>query len=301
MNPRRLAVAFALAAFLATPDLDARDPIADSIAGIYSDGGSSIPYRLYRPAGYDVADSSHPLIVFLHGSGERGSNNPSQVTNHIGNLINATESGAFGAYLLAPQAPSNGWWSNTGNLNDTTPLRLTLQLIDQFAADNNVDRSRIYITGISMGGFGVFDAIESRPDLFALGVSLSGGGRVTAGEIYATVPIWAFHGSADGNVPASWSRDAIAAAINAGGLEQRYTEIAGGGHSGWSTIYDPRNRYLADIDFTGEYRADYPAGGFQSIYTWMFAQTNAVPEPHMFALLGLAGIAVLLHRMRRAH
>ena len=121
----------------------ARDPIQGSEALTYSDGASSINYRLYRPAGWDAPDADFPVVLFLHGAGERGSNNTSQVTSHIQGLIDATESGEFAAYLIAPQVPTGQQWTDvpfaTGSYSNPTlnapaisnPLRLTLDLVER--------------------------------------------------------------------------------------------------------------------------------------------------------------------------
>ena len=283
----------------------ARDPLTGSTAAIYTDGADSLPYRMYQPIGYDTPGSSFPLVIFLHGNGERGTNNTSQVTSHIQGLIDRTESGSTAAYLLAPQAPSGGQnlqWTNisypTGSYANptlnapaiTTPLRLALDLVEQFIATHNVDRSRIYITGLSMGGYGTWDAVARRPNLFAAAAPLSGGGNVSMASTYAGVPIWAFHGAIDATVPVSGSRNTITAIQNAGGTEERYTELAGQGHNIWAPIYNGSiNAY--DTNYTGTYATE----GSGDVYTWMFAQS--VPEPASCALLGFG--ALTLTRRRR--
>jgi predicted peptidase len=301
----RLAFAFLLLA-AATPPVSARDPIAGSIADTYVDGTDSLPYRLFRPAGFDAPGSSFPLVIFLHGNGERGTNNTSQVASHIQGLIDRTESGSTAAYLLAPQAPAGGQnlqWTNiayaTGSYSNptlnsppiTTPLRLALNLIDQFVATHNVDPSRIYITGLSMGGYGTWDAVARRPDLFAAAVPLSGGGNISAASDYADVPIWAFHGAVDTTVPPSGSRNTIAAIQNAGGTEERYTELAGQGHNIWAPVYNG-NTYTYDTNYTGTYATD----GSGDMYTWMFSQS--VPEPGTASILALSAVGLISRRRR---
>ncbi len=285
----------------------ARDALTGSTAATFTEGPDSIPYRLYSPTGATVPGTSFPLILFLHGNGERGTNNTSQVTSHIQGLIDATVTGPYAAYVLAPQAPSGGQstqWTNisypTGSYSNptlssptiTTPLKLALDLVEQFAATHNVDRSRIYITGLSMGGYGTWDAIARRPDLFAAAAPLSGGGNTALAETYADIPIWAFHGSVDGTVPPSGSRNTITAIQNAGGTEERYTEIAGGGHGPWAPIYNG-DTYSYDTNYTGTYGAD----GTGSLYSWMFAQS--IPEPTSGFLLGLAAAGCAGLRRRR--
>ncbi len=301
---RMFAAALALAA--ASMAL-ARDPLAPGTGATFSEGANSIPYRLYKPDGFDALGSKFPLVIFLHGDGERGTNNTSQVSSHIQGLIDATQNGSFAAYLLAPQAPTGGQtfqWTNisypTGSYSNPTltspditmPLHLTLDLVDQFIAQNNVDPTRVYITGLSMGGYGTYDAIARRPDLFAAAAPMSGGGNLGAVDAYKNIPIWDFHGGADPTVPVTGSRNTITAIQNAGGTLERYTELAGQGHVIWAPIYNGgTNAY--DTNYTGTYATD----GSGTLYSWMFAQQKAVPEPGSAVLL-VAG-AVMAARVRR--
>ncbi|RYD73717.1 MAG: hypothetical protein EOP84_21090, partial [Verrucomicrobiaceae bacterium] len=266
-----------LAALVATSAYG-RDPLTGSEALTFTDGSSSLQYRLYRPAGWDAPGANFPVVLFLHGAGERGSNNTSHVSSHIQGLIDATASGEFAAYLIAPQVPSGQQWTDvsfgTGSYSNpalnspiiSNPLRLTLGLMDQFVAGAGVDESRVYITGLSMGGYGTFDAIARRPDLFAAALPLSGGGNLSFAETYSDIPLWAFHGAVDPTVPASGSRNTINAIESAGGTQERYTELADKGHVIWSPIYDG-GAYTYDTNYTGTYATE----GSGNVYSWMFA------------------------------
>jgi predicted peptidase len=283
----------------------ARDPITGSQGLTFTGSTGTLPYRLYSPTTAEPSATT-PVILFLHGAGERGTNNTSQVSGHIQGLIDATESGAFSAYLIAPQCPTNDQWTNvafgTGSYNNptlstpavTNPLRLALELIDQFIANNsNVDPSRIYITGLSMGGYGTFDAVARRPGLFAAAVPMSGGGNLSFASTYKNIPLWAFHGAVDSVVPASGSRNTISAIENAGGTLERYTELVGQNHVIWGPIYN-NGTYQYDTNYTttGGYVPD--ASG--SIYPWLFAQQ--IPEPSAAVFLS-TGAALLGFRCRR--
>lgn len=283
----------------------ARDPISGSIAGTYSEGGDSLLYREYDPTGASTSESSFPLILFLHGAGERGSNNTSQVTSHIQGLIDHTESGPTAAYLLAPQCPAGLQWTNisfgTGSYSNptlkspdiSTPLRLVLNLVQEFAATHNVDMNRIYITGLSMGGYGTLDAIARLPDFFAAAAPLSGGGNLAMADVYSSIPIWAFHGSADPTVPVGGSRNTITAIENIGGTDARYTELAGQGHVIWSPIYNGGS-YGYDSNYTGSYAVD----GTDNLYSWMFDQKlAAVPEPSAAGLIWIGIFAIGIRQM----
>lgn len=263
----------------AAPDL------SKSITGTVSDGTNSMPYRLFRPAGHDTPGATFPLVLFLHGAGERGTNNTSQVNSHIDGLVNATQSATYASYLLAPQVPSGQQFVdvpfNTGSFTNatapaaSTSMNLTIQLVEQLIQTLNVDRGRVYVTGLSMGGYGTWEIIARRPNLFAAAVPMSGGGNTDNGGLIDQIPLWAFHGSADGTVPVSGSRNMIAAMEAAGGTPE-YTELTGQGHAIWSPIYN-------DVTTSGQ------------LYPWMYSQ--AIPEPGMVGLIGFA--VVLLARARR--
>lgn len=271
-----MAAAALIAGFLST-SVHGRDAITGSQAFVYTDGSDSLPYRVFTPAA--IPAQGAPLVVVLHGAGERGNNNTSQVNGNIQGLIDATENGATAAYLLAPQCPSSDQWTNipfgAGSYTNpkldapaiTTPMRLMLQLVDQFISTHKVDRSRVYITGLSMGGYGTWDAIARRPDLFAAAAPVCGGGNISHIGTYAKIPLWAFHGSADGVVPVTGSRSPIAAIQAGGGGLERYTEYEGGGHGAWECYNNGVNAY--DTDYNG---TSFAADGSDRIYDWLFAQ-----------------------------
>ncbi len=269
-----------------------RDPIAGSTPFTYSDGINTIPYRLFRPIGWDAPNANFPVVLFLHGSGERGTDNAAQVRYAIQGLIDRTESGPYAAYLIAPQCPLNNAWGNVPN-NATysdptlaspaiTPwLRLTLKLVEQFVTFPGVDERRVYVTGLSAGGIGTFDAVSRRPDLFAAALPLSGIGNTASVAIQAfkNVPIWPHHGALDNIVLASGSREPIKAVESAGGSLERYTEIANQGHGPWSAIYDAQV-----FDFDTDYTGNYSANGTGDVYSWMFSKVSST-APAYFLLV----------------
>jgi predicted peptidase len=113
---------------------------------------------------------------------------------------------------------------------------MALKLLDNLPKLFSVDPDRIYITGLSMGGYGTWDALQRKPDYFAAAIPICGGGDVNGAEKMKDVPIWAFHGDADGAVKVSRSRDMIEALKAAGG-KPKYTEYPGGGHDSWTATY----------------------------------------------------------------
>lgn len=233
--------------------------LSNSLALVYDDGaGNMLPYRLFLPSAHDEPGASHPLVLFLHGAGERGTDNLAQVNVHIDGLIDATQSEPFAAFLLAPQVPPGQGWSHFGSDSLAPAMDLTLQVVERLETEYAIDASRRYVTGLSMGGFGTFDVLAKRPEFFAAAAPMSGGGDPTRAASMKDVPTWVFHGSQDSIVPANSSRVMVDALRNAGGAP-RYTETTGK-HGIWAPIYD---------DPTGE------------LYSWMFDGV----APHLAPLM----------------
>lgn len=219
-------------------------PLFDKL--LYVSGKDSLPYRLLKPAGMP-AKKDFPLVIFLHGAGERGNDNEVQI-KHVSTLFSDAENRRrFPCFVVAPQCPENKSWASHDRgengpvmrAKPNLPMALLIQLIDEIERDFPIDRSRIYVTGLSMGGFGTWDLIARFPDRFAAAVPICGGGdRRTAQEI-KHVPLWAFHGALDNVVPPRYSRAMIRALQEAGGVPG-YTEYPDVGHDSWTYAYqDP--------------------------------------------------------------
>jgi predicted peptidase len=205
--------------------------------------GSELPYRLLVPKAGEKG-KKYPLVIFLHGAGERGTDNKVQLVHAMNEFASDVVMEKYPAIVIAPQCGDGEQWVNVPWTDDrhTMPekpskyLDLTLQLIDSHIKNLNVDTSRIYITGLSMGGFGTWDAVQRRPDFFAAAVPVCGGGDMNEAKKIAHVPIWAFHGDEDGVVKPGRSRDMVAALEAAGG-KPRYTEFITTGHDSWVQTY----------------------------------------------------------------
>ena len=111
-------------------------------------------------------------------------------------------------------------------------MRLVIELLKQARNEYTIDSRRIYVTGLSMGGFGTFDLIERHPELFAAAVPICGGGDESAAEKIAKIPLWVFHGAKDKVVPVNRSRKMVEA-VKKAGADPRYTEYPNGGHDSW--------------------------------------------------------------------
>ena len=197
-------------------------------------GKASLPYRLMKPAGYD-ASKKYPLVVFLHGAGERGDDNKAQLRHGIKDFASDAARKKHPCFLIAPQCPKGKGWASFGKEPSPQEKQL-LALIGELRKEFSIDGKRIYLTGLSMGGFGTWDLLARQPDLFAAGVPICGGGDPAKAETLAKIPIWAFHGDKDGAVPVERTRKMVAAIKKAGGTP-KYTEYPGVGHDSWTASY----------------------------------------------------------------
>lgn len=190
-----------------------------------------------------------PLVVFLHGSGERGNDNEAQLKWGVKNFATSEQMKMHSAFVVAPQCPMEQSWANfifderNGSIqmqdSPSKSMELLIKLVKQLIKDYPVDTDRIYITGLSMGGLGTFDAIARYPDLFAAAVPVCGGGDPTTAPQIKNIPIWIFHGAEDTSVEPQYSVDMLQALIDAGahpGLTY-YPEV---GHFSWIAAFsDP--------------------------------------------------------------
>jgi predicted peptidase len=207
------------------------------------EGGKVLKYRLLKPLGYN-ANKLYPLVIFLHGAGERGDDNTAQLKHGMADFCKVARREQNPAYVLAPQCPEGQKWADIDWSGDSVKMpeapsesmSLLFALVDSMLADAAVDKNRIYITGLSMGGYGTWDAIARRPDFFAAALPICGGGDPATAEKLKRVPINCFHGDKDTAVKVERSRDMIAALKEAGGAPL-YTEYAGVGHDSWTQTY----------------------------------------------------------------
>jgi predicted peptidase len=209
-------------------------------------GGQGYRYQVYVPSDY-TSRTDWPVILFLHGAGERGSDGIFQTTTGLGPAIRRNPS-RYPAIVVFPQVPTDSAWA--GGAADAAMVALR-----QTMAEYRVDPDRVYLTGLSMGGRGTWYLAYRNPKLFAAVVPICGwitqGQRLTntpvvpsdSGPEFAAlarqlrdVPIWIFHGEMDRVVPASGSREP-AAAFKAAGSKARYTEYLGTDHNSWDPTY----------------------------------------------------------------
>jgi poly(3-hydroxybutyrate) depolymerase len=210
---------------------DAHAATRDDFLSGHADDGSNLPFRYFVPPGYDGAEA-YPLILFLHGAGERGSDNEAQLNNDANGAMRLLDDDNLAlqpVFMIAPQCPTEGWWSGG-------TLASAIGLVDQLSATYNIDPDRVYVTGLSMGGMGTWSAVVAEPGRFAAAVPMSGDGDANPAGSLAALPFWFFHAADDGTVGVGGSDHLVAALRNAG-ASVVYTRYDTGGHVIWPVAY----------------------------------------------------------------
>lgn len=238
-------IAALLAAFLGTAPAD---DMADRFrARLYrSSTHSSLPYRLLVPRDYNPL-KKYPLVLFLHGKGERGADNVKQLHAGLDIFADKKKMERHPCFIAAPQCPEDSSWVDADPDSDrhimrekpTAALAMSLELVESLSKEFSVDTKRLYVVGYSMGGFGAWEAIQRRPDLFAAAVPACGGGDETLAHRIKRVPVWVFHGARDPIVRVERSRGMIHALISSGGVP-RYTEYPDINHFCWGLAFGDR-------------------------------------------------------------
>ncbi len=209
--------------------------------------GKELRYRLLKPQGYDPAGTaSFPLVIFLHGIGERGVDNEAQLKHGVPEFAKPAVRQQHPCFVVAPQCPPKQLWALIDRKGSelivnspkdpTEPTGLVLELLDALPKEFRIDPKRVYLTGLSMGGFGTWDLLARQPDRFAAAIPICGGGLESAAPAFAKVPLWVFHGTLDPLVNPAHSRRMVEAVRKAGG-RPGFTEYPGVRHDSWTMTY----------------------------------------------------------------
>jgi len=223
-------------------------------ARVHESEGGKLNYRLLKPLDFDKqSDKSvkYPLVLFLHGAGERGSENLRQLIHGGKNFANEDFRRRYGAFIVVPQSPADKKWvevpwdakEHVAPEDAGETMNLVFSLLEELQEEFPVDDARIYGVGLSMGGYGTWDILGRKPGLLAAAAPICGGGDPAQAPMMKDTPIWAFHGGADPVVVPERSRKMVDA-IRAAGGEPIYTEYEGVGHDSWTETFN--NRLLWD-------------------------------------------------------
>jgi predicted peptidase len=190
------------------------------------------------PQDYKGGDKAWPLILFLHGAGERAGGSKAPVDVGIGPAIRKYGEKEFPFFVLIPRcnaAPGN--WRADG-----PDAQRALAMLEQVQKEFKIDGKRLYLTGLSMGGFGTWSLAAKYPERWAAIVPICGGGDAKTAAAIKHIPCWCFHGDKDTAVKVDLSR-AMIDALKAAGSTPKYTEYPGVGHNSWDQAYGTRELY----------------------------------------------------------
>jgi predicted peptidase len=211
--------------------------------------GDTLPYRILFPENFD-ASKKYPVVVFLHGSGERGSDNQAQLV-HGGTLFLKEDIRKdLPAIIVFPQCPADSYWSNVdiqpANSNSTfnflkggkptKAMELLTGMVDELSSLPYTDKKQFYAGGLSMGGMGTFELLRRKPKLFAAAIVICGGDNPENAKKYKKVPLWIFHGAKD-DVVAPENSEKVAAALKAMGANVHYTLYPQANHNSWDCAF----------------------------------------------------------------
>lgn len=196
--------------------------------------GDTLFYRLQKPLNYDP-QKKYPMVVSLPYGGQPGTNKIRQVEGAWAAVVLSEDDNRrkYPAFLFVPNCPPGSGWGGVPNYPSVDSL--VYKAIEALDKELPIDVKRCYVTGISRGGYGSWQFICTRPDMFAAAIPVSGAGDPKLASKIINVPVWAFHGAQDINVPVSGSRDMINAIKKAGG-HPRYTEYPDDGHVIWDKV-----------------------------------------------------------------
>jgi predicted peptidase len=234
---RHLAVSATMLAFVLAIAHAADNDKTGFLDRVYKDGDKESKYVLFIPHDYK-GDKEYPLILFLHGAGESGTDGKKQAAVGLAPAIRKREK-TFPFIAVFPQADKAG----RGSWAAESPYaQRALKILEQVQKDYKVDAKRIYLTGLSMGGYGTWSLAPAYPTKWAAIVPICGAGDPASAPKFKDVPCWAFHGDKDGAVKVEGSRDMIKSLKDAGG-SPKYTEYPGVGHNSWDMAYGTDELY----------------------------------------------------------
>ena len=216
--------------------------------------GNVLPYRILYPDNYDK-NKTYPLVLFLHGAGLRGNDNEKQLMRGAGLFLTEKNQKKYPAIIVIPQCPEDSKCSSLNIDRGTLPVKFIFdyakpamwplqaanELVKGIADTAAVDKSRIYITGFSMGGMGTFESVFRYPDLYAAALPICGGGDANAyDQRLKNTSFWIFHGADDGVVDVKLSREMVAR-LKEMKIPVKYTEYPGVNHNSWDNAFADAN------------------------------------------------------------
>ena len=212
-------------------------------------GNDTLPYRILYPENFDEA-KKYPVVLFLHGRGESGSDNEKQLNNGAKLFLTENFRKEFPAIVIFPQCAQNSYWANVDietvggkrfftfqkGGKPTKAMSLALSFTDEFFKNSFVDQSKIYVGGLSMGGMGTFEILRRKPKKFAAAFAICGGDNPSNAKKYKNVPLWIFHGGLDDVVNPQLSYS-VFRELRSLGHEPKYTIYLKANHNSWDSAF----------------------------------------------------------------
>ena len=217
---------------------------------LFISGDDTLLCRILSPLNFETG-KKYPIVLFLHGAGERGDDNEAQLNWGADMFLDSTIRAKYPAIVIFPQCPTNSKWSeyNKTSKTDSTgyewaadqpmlkPLKLVSDFIDTLMGSKEIDKNRIYIGGLSMGGFGTLELLWRKPGVFAAAFPICGSGNPEKISLYQDhLPIWLFHGDKDPVIPVSNSR-LLYGILKQTTAKVKYSEYPNVGHDSWKNAF----------------------------------------------------------------
>ncbi|WP_028295298.1 alpha/beta hydrolase-fold protein [Olivibacter sitiensis] len=219
-------------------------------AKLFVKGQDTLPYRILYPRDYD-AGKSYPVLFVLHGAGERGNNNQSQLVHGAKLFVASDIRNDYPAIVIFPQCPSDSYWSNVHIQTDslgkrsfhfqkkgkpTKGMKLFIGLLEKTLKEPTTKLDQVYVGGLSMGGMGTYETLRRKPKVFAAAFAICGGDLPSNAKKYKHMPLWIFHGERDDVVPPTFSHD-IVAELQHLGAQPKSTFYPEADHNSWDPAF----------------------------------------------------------------
>jgi predicted peptidase len=222
----------------------------DYLEAFFVEGADSLNYRILYPENFNPA-KKYPVLLFLHGAGERGNDNKKQLVHGSALFLKQENREKFPAIIIFPQCPKSEYWAKAsivrspeGNTFDFdysvdphTSMKLVIKMMQSFSKNHFVDETRLYVGGLSMGGMGTFEILHRMPNTFAAAFSICGAGNPYSVGIYAQkVNMRVYHGAKDDVVEPAYSEKMVKA-LKEAGAEVEFTLFPDANHNSWDPAF----------------------------------------------------------------
>lgn len=213
----------------------------------------TLNYQILLPQNFSE-EKTYPLVIFLHGAGERGDNNTSQLVHGSKLFLEDSIQKKYEPIVIFPQCPKDDYWANVKVDREKIPfefkfkkapeanpaLSMVMDLVDDFTSKSFVKKGQVYIMGLSMGGMGTYEMVYHKPDTFAAAIAICGGAQPKIASNYTTTPFWIFHGATDNVVLPKYSVNMVSAILKNGGFP-RVTIFEKANHNSWDGAFNTNN------------------------------------------------------------